>query len=172
VNRHLLAARLASGLEAAWVATHKSPLVAADVGWDVEKVALPPAAHLDEAALQVALEEPGAGNSVLGQAMQLAWLQRCRAGHQIDLPVLHVGPVSIVHLPGELFVEYQLAAKAMRPDRRVVMAAYGDYGPGYIGTARSYAEGGYETEPRASFVDPSVENVLTEAMKRLLDRRK
>jgi hypothetical protein len=172
VNRHFLAARLASGLEAAWVATHKSPLVAADVGWDVEKVALPPAAHLDEAALQAALEAPGAVDAVLGQAMQLAWLQRCRAGHQIDLPVLHVGPVSIVHLPGELFVEYQLAAKAMRPDRRVVMAAYGDYGPGYIGTARSYAEGGYETEPRASFVDPSVENVLTEAMKRLLDRRK
>ena len=57
-------------------------------------------------------------------------------------------------------------------DRRVVMAAYGDYGPGYIGTARSYAEGGYETESRSSFVDPSVENVLIGAMKRLMDRRK
>jgi hypothetical protein len=32
-------------------------------------------------------------------------------------------------MPGELFVEYQLAAKAMRPDLFVTMAAYGDYGP-------------------------------------------
>ena len=40
-----------------------------------------------------------------------------------------VGTVRMLHTPGELFVEYQLAAKAMRPDLHVAMAAYGDYGP-------------------------------------------
>jgi hypothetical protein len=54
--------------------------------------------------------------------------------------------------PGELFVEYQLAAKAMRPDRLAAVAAYGDYAPWYIGTAVAYERGGYETGPDASNV--------------------
>lgn len=45
-------------------------------------------------------------------------------------------------MPGELFVEYQLAAKQMRPDLHIAMAAYGDYTPGYIPTADAYPEGG------------------------------
>lgn len=169
-NRNILAARLAAGLEAAWVATTKSPIAAADVVWSIEPVSLPPARHLEEKALVAALEERegGAGGSVLGSAMQLAWLRRCQAGHRIEVSELRLGNVSLLHLPGELFVEYQLAAKAMRPDRRVAMAAYGDYGPGYIGTTRSYAEGGYETEPRSSFVAPEVEPVLMNAIERLL----
>ena len=65
-------------------------------------------------------------------------------------------------------MEYQLAAKAERPDRFVAMAAYGDYGPWYIGTARAYTEGGYETEPRSSNVGPEAEPVLMGAIKKLL----
>jgi len=56
----------------------------------------------------------------------------------------------VLHMPGELFVEYQLAAQRMRPNDTVCMAAYGDYGPGYIGTQIAYTQGGYETSPRAS----------------------
>ena len=67
-------------------------------------------------------------------------------------------------MPGELFVEYQLAAQKMRPDLFVTMAAYGDYGPGYIGTAIAYEQGGYETLPTSSFVSPRVETVLVDAM--------
>jgi hypothetical protein len=71
-------------------------------------------------------------------------------------------------MPGELFVEYQLAAKAERPDSFVAMAAYGDYGPWYIGTAAAYEEGGYETEPRSSNVGPDAEAVLMGAIKKLM----
>ena len=67
-------------------------------------------------------------------ASNLAWLNRCQAGKQIELSCLKLGPAILVHMPGELFVEYQLAAQAMRPDVEVCLAAYGDYGPGYIGT--------------------------------------
>jgi hypothetical protein len=74
----------------------------------------------------------------------------------------------VLHLPGELFVEYQLAAKGMRPDLQVMMAAYGDYGPGYIGTRRAYAEGGYETQPTSSNVSPDAESVLMDTIKKLL----
>ena len=52
------------------------------------------------------------------------------------------------------------------------MAAYGDYGPGYIGIAKAYAEGGYETSPRASNVAPEVEPILMDAMTRLLGTKK
>jgi hypothetical protein len=78
--------------------------------------------------------------------------------------------VRVLHMPGELFVEYQLAAKAMRSDLKVAMAAYGDYAPGYIGTAVAYDEGGYETSKPASHVAPEVEEVLMAAMKKLLER--
>jgi len=70
-------------------------------------------------------------------------------------------------MPGELFVEYQLAAQKMRPDDFVAMAAYGDYGPGYIGLQRSYSQGGYETGV-VSRVAPQVEQVLMDAMRSLL----
>ena len=78
-----------------------------------------------------------------------------------------IGDVRVIHMPGELFVEYQLAAKAMRPDLKVAMAAYGDYGPGYIGTEIGYSQGGYETSQRASNVDKSCEQVLMNGIGKL-----
>ena len=57
----------------------------------------------------------------------------------------------------------------MRPDLHVTMAAYGDFGPGYIGTAVAYSEGGYETGPVASDVAPEAEKALMGAVKQLLD---
>ena len=81
---------------------------------------------------------------------------------------LRLGRARILHLPGELFVEYQLAAKAQRPDLFVAMAAYGDYAPYYIGTAIAYDQGGYETGPTASNVAPEAEEVLMGAIRNLL----
>ena len=70
-------------------------------------------------------------------------------------------------MPGELFVEYQIAAQQMRPGDFIAMAAYGDYGPGYIGTEVAYTQGGYETGI-VSRVAPTVEKVLMEAIRELL----
>lgn len=167
-NRMALALRLADGMKRAWEGTQKIPLSAADVKWRVERVALPPGQHLDEAKIRTELPKV---KSVpfLGPADVLAFLLRAKAGHQTEIPCLSLGDVRLLHLPGELFVEYQLAAKAMRPDLKVAMAAYGDYGPAYIGTARAYEEGGYETAPRSSNVAPEVEAVLMGAIKRLLE---
>ena len=169
-NRAVLANRLADGMARAWQAMERFPLTAAAVTWRVEPVALPPAPNLIEEKLVAEIEgrEPRSGG-ILGAAMELAWLRRCKAGDKINLTCLGLGPkVRVLHMPGELFVEYQLAAKKLRPDLQVAMAAYGDYGPGYIGTAVSYAEGGYETQPTSSFVAPQVEEVLTGAILKLL----
>jgi hypothetical protein len=103
-----------------------------------------------------------------GDASRLAWLRRCKAGHKIDVACLKLSRARILHMPGELFVEYQLAAKAQRPDLFVAMAAYGDYAPWYVGTAIAYEQGGYETEPRSSNVAPEVEAVLVDTIRKLL----
>ncbi len=167
-NRRILAERLADGMRRAWEATARESITAQDVAWRVAPVALPVAAHLSEESLEAALLRKDAPEKFQGDAAKLAWLRRCKAGHKIDIACLALGRARILHCPGELFVEYQLAAKEMRPELFVAMAAYGDYGTGYIGTARAYAEGGYETSERSSNVAPEVEEVLMGAMRELL----
>ena len=166
-NRMILATRLAEGMKEAYAKTTKTPLTSADIGWASESVNLPLSPRLNEEDLIAKLRAtPPKGT--ISFADQLAFLRRVKSGHQIDITCLRVGDSRMLHLPGELFVEYQLAAKAMRTDLHVLMAAYGDYGPGYIGTAASYPEGGYETGPNSSNVAPEVEPVLMAAMKKLL----
>jgi len=169
-NRGILAERLADGMKRAWEATRREPITAADVAWTVEAVSLPPAKYLY--AMQESLktnDEVLLKNS--GNARKMAWLRRCQAGKTIDVGCLTLKKARILYMPGELFVEYQLAAKAERPDLFVAMAAYGDLGPGYIGTALAYEKGGYEVSDRASNVAPEVEEVLMKAIHNLLADR-
>ncbi len=168
-NRMILATRLADGMMRAWKATTKQPLAAPEVGWESVPVHLPIAPHINHDKLIKTLKTKRPLDNYIGEASKLAWWERCQAGHAIDIGCLRVGATRVLHMPGELFVEYQLAAKAMRPDLHVAMAAYGDYGPAYIGTAKAYKEGGYETSPGASYVAPEVEAVLTAVMRKLLD---
>jgi hypothetical protein len=168
-NRVALATRLADGMTRAWNATQKSSISAKDVRWQSEAVALPVATYLDENKLRTDLKLGNAGS--LSAADKLGWVLRCKDGHKIELGCLSLGDIRVLHMPGELFVEYQLAAKKMRPDLHVAMAAYGDYGTHYIGTEVAYSEGGYETEPRSSNVAPSVEGVLMGGMRKLLETK-
>src|SRR5690606_5138600 len=167
-NRKILADRLADGLRRAWDSSDRRRVTAADVWWAFEPVALPPADHLSEDELRARLAGKDAAFFLSGGAAKLAWLRRCLSGHRIEVSCLGIGPARILHLPGELFVEYQLAAKAMRRDLRVAMAAYGDYGPGYIGTADAYDQGGYETSGKASNVAPAAEEALMTGVRTLL----
>jgi hypothetical protein len=167
-NRPVLARRLADGMKAAFEATKTSPIKSTDLRWRVKPVSLPVASHLDIAALRETIaDEKADARARLRAARDLAWAARALAGSKIDITCLTLGPIAVLHMPGELFVEYQLAAQKMRPDSPVLMAAYGDYGPGYIGLAHSYSQGGYETGP-VSRVAPEVEDVLVGAMKELL----
>ena len=167
-NRRILGERLADGMRRAWEATRKEAVYARDVAWNSVPVALPAGKQLDEERLVAQLKGREAGFLTANGAGRLAWLRRTKAGKKIDVGCLRVGSARILHLPGELFVEYQLAAKADRKDLFVAMAAYGDYGPYYIGTTAAYSEGGYETEPRSSNVAPEVEPVLMGAIRHLL----
>lgn len=168
--RVVLATRLAAGMREAFATAERRPLAAADVGWTTTAALLEPAPHLNRETLVAELRAASGDRGTFGKPDQLAWL--VRAGEQrvpILVTCLRVGSARMLHLPGELFVEYQLAAQKMRPDLAVMVAAYGNMGPAYIGTATAYGEGGYETQPTSSFVDPRAEPVLLAAMRTLLE---
>ena len=167
-NRLVLAQRLADGMKQAFDSTQKFTVQPSDLRWSVMPVALPLAKHLDEAKLKADLAKGSVPPLAVPAAERLAFMQRSRSGHKTELTQLAIGDVRVLHMPGELFVEYQLAAKRMRPKLNVAMAAYGDYGPFYIGTERAYSEGGYETQPRSSNVGPEVETVLMNGIRKLL----
>jgi hypothetical protein len=170
-NRVALAMRLADGTRRAWETTQKAPIAAEQVRWQTTPVVLPLAPHLNEDELRAKLKAAKTTSEATTAADKLAWVLRSKSGHKIDLAMLSLDKIRVLHMPGELFVEYQLAAQQMRSDLHVAMAAYGDYGSAYIGTERAYSEGGYETEPRSSNVAPEVEGVLIAGMKRLLEAK-
>lgn len=168
--RNILAKRTRDGMQRAWDNTKKVPIIADDIKWRTTNVQLPLGEHLDQTQLEAEVANRKI-NPVLRarSAAILSWVQRSNTNHPVTVSCLELGNhASLLHLPGELFVEYQLAAQKMAQDRMVCMAAYGQYGPGYIGTAISYTQGGYETGPTASLVSPKVEKILLDALKKVL----
>jgi hypothetical protein len=168
--RPILMQRLADGMRQAWDSTTKMPITGKDIEWRVQSVALPPAEDLQIENLKAKIAGAESSKTArLSATSDLAWLQRCQDGHKIDLSCLRLGATYIVHMPGELFVEYALAAQSMRPNDTVCMAAYGDYGPGYIATEIAYSQGGYETRPSVSRVAPETEHLLMPILRKLLE---
>lgn len=167
--RVVLTDRMADGMQRAWQETKRVPLSASDCDWRVSRVRLPVASYLDADKLRATLENRQLDERErLGVAGKLAFTLRMQHGEGIELSCLKLGDAYIVHMPGELFVEYQLAAQQMRPTSTVCMAAYGDCGTGYIGTEIAYSQGGYETQPSSSNTAPQVERVLLDGLRALL----
>ena len=167
-NRMVLAHRLAEGMKRAYESLKIEPVDASSLGWHTTTVRIPLSKRYSVQGESAKLaDEKLPELERLKAARNLAWAKRSESGDKINVQCLRLGSARVLHMPGELFVEYQLAAQKMRPDLSVMMAAYGDYGPGYIGTADAYSQGGYETG-RVSRVAPEVEGVLVSAMKELL----
>jgi len=165
------ARRMETAMKTAWDKTVKIRLNDNDLEWNSTEVLLPAGKHLVEEELVAQLEDPSVlPDQKLYRAKHLAWLRRTQAGKTITVSALRLGKVWLLHLPGELFIEYQLAAQQMRPEEEVCTAAYGEYGMGYIGTAIGYTQGGYETSERASRVGPEAEDILMEAISKVLKR--
>ncbi|MDD5677287.1 MAG: hypothetical protein PHW60_04750 [Kiritimatiellae bacterium] len=170
-NRLILAQRLLKGMEAAWAKTRKYPLKDNDLRWRVKPVALPVSASIlsetDDDLLKTIDNADENRQNRIKAALDLVWKRRRQSGCLIDITCLRIGNTSVLHLPGEMLIEYQLAARQIYPSANVLVTAYGDCGPGYVGIKESYPEGGYETS-RASRVAPEVEEVIMKAMRELL----
>ena len=167
--RPILARRLADGMKAAWESMVKTPIQVSDVGWRSVRVSLPRAEAIRDQPRLLALiaDTQRPVRERLSAGRDLAFVRLGAAKRTTPLFLLTLGPARILHMPGELFVEYQLEAQAKMPGSFNAMAAYGDYGPGYIGTRIAYEQGGYETGP-VSRTAPAVEAVLMQAVSELL----
>ncbi|MBX2816615.1 MAG: hypothetical protein KTR24_11475, partial [Saprospiraceae bacterium] len=147
--RPILAHRMEEGMRKSWESTEKKPVDATALEWKTTSVQLPLGDHLIESELRAMLSHDALLNmKKFVAAKHLAWLLRHQEGVKTELALLKMGSVWVLHLPGELFIEYQLAAQEMVPHVELCVVAYGEYGPGYIGTKRAYAQGGYETSER------------------------
>jgi hypothetical protein len=145
-------------MKTAWKASARHPIDS--WSWRVEPLKLSPRKETTFTAEESkkVLADPKAPKARRGNAaFQLAWL--ARLNQPIDVTCLDLGRVLVLHLPGEPFIEYQLAAQQMRRDRFVCVAGYGDGGPGYIPTDQAYLEGGYE--PTVALAAPCEKQLKT-----------
>jgi hypothetical protein len=137
------------------------------VRWNTVPIQRPPRAGFSAIELRTQIADDA--RSVVERnrpAFTVAWLERCERKEPMLLSALHIGPVALLHLPAECFVEYQLFAQRHAPDRFLATAAYGDGGPWYIPTAEAYPQGGYEVS--VAFCDPGVDQVLRQGIEQLL----
>jgi hypothetical protein len=135
--------------------------------WRTAPILPEPHPRFDAAELAAQIADPA--RSVVDRsrpAFTLAYLRRFERGEPIIASSLNINGVSMLHLPGECFVEYQLRAQQMQPDRFVATAAYGDDGPWYVPTKEAFPQGGYEVS--VAWCDPKIDDLLTATMRNLL----
>jgi len=139
-NRPVLADRVYKAMAAAWKDTTKSPVTTAAFRSVPLVLEARKSAGFSEVELMKRLTtDPKPFGQCLA-ALGLSWKHRVEAGKPIDLPVLDFGAAVVAVLPAEAYVEYQLLAQKARPGAFVLVAGYGECGPGYIPTERAWAE--------------------------------
>ena len=164
--REGLRRRLEAALKASNAAARWAP--AESLSWRVTPLSLPK--KIEASSATAVLEQRLADRtkfspySIYGAAVSAAFSNRRQP---ILLSALRIGPVYILHLPGEPMVAFQRFAQRARPEAFVAVAGYGDCGPGYICTDQAYVEGGYE--PSASHAGPGTEALVKQAIRELLE---
>ncbi len=164
-SRQGLCDRLLKGMEAAAAATQYEK--AGDIGWVSTMLMLKSRGDkgfTEADCLAEMANEKAAASTRNDAAMALAW--RKRAAQPVTLSALHIGNVSVLNLPGEAMIAFQLYAQQAASSRFVAVAAYGDCAMGYICLASAFAEGGYE--PTATGAVPESEAALKAAINALL----
>ncbi len=139
-NRVLLADRMHKAMVAAWKDTKRVAI--RDVSFRSEPLKLEArkSAGFSEDELMTRLKNDAKPFGQCLAALGLSWKHRVESGRAIDVPVLDFGSVAILLLPAEAYVEFQLAAQKLRPESFVLVAGYGECGPGYIPIERAWSE--------------------------------
>lgn len=140
-NRVALAERLHAAMSEAWRNTERHPVK--KPAFRVNPLRLEPRGGpgFTEADLLAKLNPGVKPFQQCLAAMGLSWRKRVESGRPIEVPVIDFGFAQLLLLPGESYVEFQLAAQRARPDSFVCVAGYGDAGTGYIPTEKHIEEG-------------------------------
>ncbi len=133
------------------------------IRWQTRSILFPQRrdpAFMEEANRKLLADKKAKFSLHLKAAFNLAWIERVKAKSPIEISCMTIGSVQLLHLPGEPFVQYQLAAQKLHPKSFVCVAGYGDCGMSYIGGDRIYKDrGGYEQT--YSFSGPCEQLLLT-----------
>ncbi|MCH2377817.1 MAG: hypothetical protein MK236_00205 [Pedosphaera sp.] len=169
-NRLVLANRLYDGMKGAWENTKRQPL--RQIQFRNAEMRLKPRNHpgFTEKDFTAKLVPEGNHWHQCLAAMGLSWRQRCERGQPVDLPVIDLGPAQLLLLPGESYVEYQLAAQKMRPGYFVLVDGYGEGGTGYIPTEKHWEEKDGNLGDWC-WVHPGAEKVMLKAIRAVLKPR-
>ena len=169
-NRLVLANRLYDGMKGAWENTKRQPL--RQIQFRNAEMRLKPRNQpgFTEKDFKAKLVTGGNHWHQCLAAMGLSWRQRCERGQPVDLPVIDLGPAQLLLLPGESYVEYQLAAQKMRPGSFVLVAGYGEGGTGYIPTEKHWEEKDGNLGDWC-WVHPGAEKVMLKAIRAVLTPR-
>jgi hypothetical protein len=164
--RPVLVERMYQGIVASEAALQ--PRAIESVSWVTHEILPPPDPRWDRDKILQQIADPGQSLANRNRpAYTVAWIDRYERKEPIVLSGLHVNDVSLLHLPAETFIEYQLEAQQSTADRFVACAAYGDGGPWYIPTSEAYPQGGYEVS--VAWCDRQVDDILSDGVQRLLE---
>ena len=137
--------------------------------WETEDILPPLDPRFNEEQLLVGIRNKT--NRVVARnrpSYTVAFIRRVKEGIPITLSSLHVNDISMLHLPAESFIEYQLRAQAIAPKRFVACAAYGDGGPWYIPVKEAYPQGGYAVG--VAWCSPQIDPLMSNGIQTLLSR--
>jgi hypothetical protein len=168
-NRAVLADRLHAAMTAAWRDTKRHPINGVDFRDTPLQLEPRRDAGFSVAELEAKLTPATKPLQQCLAAMGLSWRQRVDAGHIIQIPLLDFGAAQLLLLPGESYVEFQLAAQQARPDSFVCVAGYGESACGYVPTDKHFAE--HDTNLADwCWVAPGSEARLLTAIRAVLER--
>jgi hypothetical protein len=168
-NRPLLAKRLYAAMKAAWKATKRVPLTAAEFRSTTLDLPFRPAAtHTAAALAKVVSDRKAPARSRILAAMGLSSRKRVASGEKIDFPCVDFGAAQLVLFPGESFVGYQLQVQKQRPKSFVVSLGYGECWPGYIPTTQGFRD---KFRDVWLWVGPGSDRELQRGLDQVLPRR-
>ncbi len=140
--------------------------------WESRAINLPLSIRISKKQARTILES---GKANLPEKVGAAW---ALAAHNtsnwncVAVQTLSFAEATVLFLPGEPFIEYQLHALKKHPRRFIAVAAYGDGKMFYVPTARAFSEGGYELMPTRCYTTCDAEDSLKNQIDGALMRSK
>jgi len=147
------------------------PLAEAEAQLEQQRTALANARESGEPRGRIQLHE-----GLVTWAEKVHKLARDGAGNRTQAFHMHaigLGPLAVVGLPGEVFVEYAHAIQEVSPTPHTIVLGYANGCIGYVPTQAAFDEGGYEVDNAIRYygttmLTPACEHLILEAAGGLL----
>ena len=167
-NRAVLAGRLRDAMEKSWTSTQRTPLTHVEFKLTLMPLGARDTPEHTEAVLRKQLAEGVRPFARSEAAMGLAWYERVKRGHRVEVPAIEFDPTHVLLLlPAEAYVEFQLFAQECRPESFMMVVGYGECGPGYIPIDRAFDEQDINLNDWA-WTPPGSEAVMKAAIREVL----